>query len=95
VFLFESLHPQVRERYGVELCQEWISREISQLDAYELIGPLIGPSSATVDTGEGGTFEVESLYSGPVRFTYQGAEFEDQAQFAVLDGSIYWLGICR
>ena len=94
-FLFESLHPEVRERYGDELCQGWIAREISQLEAYELTGPLIGPSSATINTGAGGTFEAKSLYSGAVRFTYQGTEFEDQAQFAVLDGSIYWLGICR
>ena len=93
-FLFTSLHPRVKDGYGVELCREWVAREIALLDSYELTGPLIGPSTATISTATG-TFEVEDLYSGSISFIYQGASFEDQAQFAVQDGSIYWLGICR
>ena len=94
VFLFAWLHPEVKEGYGSDLCREWVAREIAALENYELIGPLVGPSSATIST-ETGTFEVDDLYSGPISFLYQGASFEGQAQFAVQDGSIYWLGICR
>jgi hypothetical protein len=93
-FLFDWLHPGVKDGYGSDLCREWVAREIAALESYELTGPLIGPSSATIST-ESGTFEVDDLYSGPISFVYQGASFEGQAQFAVQDGSIYWLGICR
>ena len=94
VFLFDWLHPEVKDGYGFDLCREWVAREIAALESYELTGPLVGPSSATIST-ESGTFEVDDLYSGPISFVYQGASFEGQAQFAVRDGSIYWLGICR
>lgn len=93
-FLFDWLHPGVKSGYGLDLCREWVEREIAALESYELTGPLVGPSSATIST-ESGTFEVDDLYSGPISFVYQGATFEGQAQFAVQDGSIYWLGICR
>lgn len=93
-FLFDWLHPDVKDGYGSDLCHEWVEREIAALESYELTGPLVGPSSATIST-ERGTFEVDDLYSGPISFVYQGAPFEGQAQFAVQDGSIYWLGICR
>jgi hypothetical protein len=93
-FLFDWLHPGVKDGYGSDLCREWVEREIAALESYELTGPLVGPSSATIST-ESGTFEVDDLYSGPISFDYQGASFEGQAQFAVQDGSIYWLGICR
>ena len=93
-FLFDWLHPGVKDGYGSDLCREWVAREIAALESYELTGPLVGPSSATIST-ESGTFEVDDLYSGPISFVYQGATFEGPAQFAVQDGSIYWLGICR
>jgi len=93
-FLFEWLHPEVKDGYGLDLCREWVAREIAALESYELTGPLIGPSSATIST-ETGTFEVDHLYSGPISFVYQGASFQGQAQFAIREGSIYWLGICR
>ena len=93
-FLFDRLHPEVKDGYGSDLCREWVAREIAALESYELTGPLIGPSSATIST-ESGTFEVDDLYSGPISFVYQGASFEGQAQFAIRSGSIYWLGICR
>lgn len=93
-FLFDWLHPGVKEGYGADLCRDWVAREIALLESYELTGPLIGPSSATIST-DGGTFQVEGLYSGPIHFVYQGTEFEEQAQFVVEGGSIYWLGICR
>ena len=93
-FLFEWLHPGVKDGYGSDLCREWVAREIAALESYELTGPLVGPSSATIST-ESGTFEVDDLYSGPISFVYQGATFEGPAQFAVQDSSIYWLGICR
>lgn len=93
-FLFQWLHPGVKDGYGSDLCREWVAREIAALESYELTGPLVGPSSATIST-ESQTFEVDNLYSGPISFVYQGAPFEGQAQFAVRDGLIYWLGICR
>jgi hypothetical protein len=93
-FLFDWLHPGVKDGYGSDLCREWVAREIAALESYELTGPLVGPTSATIST-ESGTFEVDDLYSGPISFVYQGASFEGLAQFAVQDGSIYWLGICR
>lgn len=93
-FLFDWLHPGVKDGYGSDLCREWVAREIAALESYELTGPLVGPGTATIST-ESGTFEVDDLYSGPISFVYQGASFEGQAQFAVQDGSIYWLGICR
>ncbi len=93
-FLFTWLHPGVKEGYGSDLCREWVEREIAALESYEVTGPLVGPSSATIST-ESGTFEVDDLYSGPISFVYQGAAFEGLAQFAIQDGSIYWLGICR
>jgi hypothetical protein len=93
-FLFGWLHPEVKDGYGPDLCREWVAREIAALESYELTGPLIGPSSATIST-ESGTFEVDHLYSGPISFVYQGVSFEGQAQFAIREGSIYWLGICR
>lgn len=93
-FLFDWLHPEVKDGYGSDLCREWVAREIAALESYELTGPLVGPSTATIST-ESGTFEVDDLYSGPISFVYQGAFFEGQAQFAVQGGSIYWLGICR
>ena len=94
VFLFDWLHPGVKDGYGSDLCREWVAREIAALENYELTGPLVGPGSATIST-ESGTFEVDDLYSGPISFVYQGTAFEDEAQFAVQDGSVYWLGICR
>jgi hypothetical protein len=82
-------------RIGTDLTSAGIGWQgTSPRENYELIGPLIGPSSATIST-ESGTFEVEDLYSGRIGFVYRGASFEDHAQFAMQDGSIYWLGICR
>jgi hypothetical protein len=93
-FLVNRLHPAVKSGYGEELCNAWVEREIAHLGDYELTGPLAGPRTETFVMGTG-SFEVTDVFSGPISFTFQGSSFDGQADFAVLDGVIYWLGVCR
>jgi hypothetical protein len=42
-----------------------------------------------------GERSMSDAWSGRVAFTFQGEEFEGDAEFAVLDGAVYWLRGCR
>ncbi|MGH8928259.1 MAG: hypothetical protein ACRDWH_07900 [Acidimicrobiia bacterium] len=93
-FLVSRLHPTVKQGYGEDLCEAWVAREIVLLEQYQLTGPLSGPRPETFAMANG-SFGVDDVFSGPISFVFQGSPFEGRADFAVLDGLVYWLGICR
>lgn len=93
-FLLSRLHPVVIDAYGPELCRAWIEREIVELESYELIGEVTGPTTTRVSIPEGST-DIADAYSARVSFVFQGSTFEADAGFALVDTEIHWLGVCR
>lgn len=93
-FLVETLHPVVVEAFGDETCETWVRREVMLLSDYRINGnpEPIGDGQVTSPTG---SLAVEGMWSAPVAFTFNGEEFETQSSFAVIDGSVFWLGECE
>lgn len=93
-FLVETLHPVVVEAFGAETCETWVRREVMLLSDYRINGnpEPIGDGQVAVPTG---TLAVEDMWSAPVAFTFNGEKFETQSSFAVIDGSVFWLGECE
>lgn len=88
-FLFERLHPEVLTLSTPELCRDFIEREILALQEYEQIGPVEGPEVRDLGTG------LESVYTVPVSFVFEGTSFEATAAYAVVDGEVRWFTECR
>ena len=88
-FLFERLHPEVLALSTPELCRDFIEREILELREYEQVGPVEGPERRDLSTG------LESVYTVPVSFVFQGTAFEVTATYAVVDGEVRWFTECR
>ncbi len=93
-FIESRLHPQVIDGYGADLCATWITNEIMTMSNYRLIEGPDGPVDQVFGT-PGGDRSVSNAWSGRVAFTFQGQEFEGDAGFAILDGTVHWLGQCR
>ncbi len=93
-FVFSRLHPAVIDLYGEDLCRAWTEREIMTLGEYQLKGAVEGPDDVMVSAG-GETRAVQDVYVAPIRFTFQGEAFDSQGQYALLDGVVHWLGVCR
>lgn len=93
-FLVETLHPVVVEAFGDETCETWVRREVMLLSDYRIDGnpESIGDGQVTAPTG---TLAVEDMWSAPVAFTFNGEKFETQSSFAVIGGSVFWLGECE
>jgi cytoskeletal protein RodZ len=87
--LMATLHPAVIAAGGEELCRAFVEREILELMDYRLTGEVTGPRSATF-----GSASVE-MYEAPIAFTFQGAAFDDTAQFTLVDGEVRWFATCR
>jgi hypothetical protein len=94
-FLLRRLHPKVIEAYGQERCRNWVENEIVVLANYQLAGKVSGPVDQQFTDPEGVPFAIADVFTAPVSFTFEGADFEAEAQFALVDGRIYWLGSCR
>lgn len=93
-FVMSRLHPDVVSAYTQEACQTWVSSEIMALSDYRLIGDLSGPVEKTVTIG-GQQVTIPNVYSAQVGFDFGGQAFESSADFALVDGVVYWLGICE
>ena len=93
-FVSSRLHPEVVDGFGADLCAGWISTEIMTLSNYRLIDGPDGPIDQSFATPSGDR-SVSDAWSGRVAFTFQGEDFEGDAGFAILDGTVYWLGQCR
>lgn len=88
-FLFDRLHPEVLNLSTPELCRDFIEREILALQEYEQIGPVEGPEVRDLGSG------LESVYTVPVSFVFEGNSFEVTASYAVVDGEVRWFTECR
>ena len=88
-FLFDRLHPEVLNLSTPELCRDFIEREILALQEYQQIGPVEGPEVRDLGSG------LESVYTVPVSFIFQGTSFEATASYAVVDGEVRWFTECR
>lgn len=93
-FLLGRLHPVVVSAYGIDLCRDWIEREIVTLDGYRLTGAVTGPTTGRVTVPDGETV-IEDVFSAPVRFVFEGSTFDREAGFALIDDEVFWLGVCR
>lgn len=93
-FLYTRLHPAVVDGYGEDLCRAWIDREVMGLSQYQLVGEVSDPVTHIVSTPKGAA-QIDDFYTATVSFVFQGTGFQDTAQFAALDGHIYWIGTCR
>ena len=94
-FLTTRLHPRVVEAYGEEVCRDWIEAEVVAIESYELVEVLSGPADQVFTDPEGSQFPIADTFTATVTFSFQGEAFESQAQFALLDHLMYWLGTCR
>jgi hypothetical protein len=94
-FLTARLHPRVVEAYSAETCRAWIEGEVVAIESYELVEVLSGPADQMFTDPEGSQFPIADTFTVTVSFTFQGEPFESEAQFALLDGLMYWLGTCR
>lgn len=93
-FVFGRLHPVVVEAYGAELCRAWVEDEVITLEEYELVGVVAGPHTSRVSI-PGGEADIPKSFSATVSFVFQGSSFEAEAGFALVDGQMHWLGVCR
>lgn len=88
-FLFDRLHPIVKDTFDEQLCREFIVREIAILENY----------AATADPGEPRQTSVldapVQLYEVPVEFEFQGQHFEAVGAFALVDGRVHYFTECR
>jgi hypothetical protein len=93
-FLFDRLHPAVVGGFGPDLCRNWVEDEILQFSNYELAGPAEGPRDQPFTT-PAGTGVIENSFSAPIKFTFQGQDFDAEAGFALVGTDMHWLGQCR
>ena len=93
-FLFARLHPKVVETQGAELCRGWVQREVIVLDDYEIAGEITGPADQMYTAPDGSQFAIADTFSTTVTFTIEGANFESEAGFALVEGVMHWLGTC-
>jgi hypothetical protein len=91
--LLATLHPGVVRLYGEAACRAFVETRILPLEGYRLAGDIRDGAPATLRTDEG-TVTVAALYVVPVAFRIGNEDFEVDAQFAVEDGSVYWIGRC-
>lgn len=87
--LVGRLHPVVIEEYGVDLCQEFVEREILALENYRSTGSVNGPEASQF-----GSVDID-VYRVPVAFIFQGEEFTSDAAFAFVEGTVHWFATCR
>lgn len=92
-FVLSRLHPDVVAGYGAEACETWVTAEIMGLSDYRLTGDPTGPSDRNV-TIAGETTAIADMYTAPVSFDFGGQSFDATADFAAVDGLIYWVGTC-
>lgn len=86
-FVWRRLHPDVVAVGGEELCRAWVEREIMALSDYRLLSITAGPALVS---------GIPDVYTAAVSFQYQGQVFDDGVgQFALVDGTLRWLGVCR
>lgn len=93
-FVLSRLHPQVVERFTMDVCQNWVATEIMALSDYEVAGEATGPQDREFSIA-GSSVRIDDVYSVPVRFKFGGQSFDSTADFALLNGLIYWLGTCK
>lgn len=91
--LLAMLHPGVLRLYGEEACRTFVETRILPLEGYRLAGEIGEGAPATLRTDEG-AIAVAALYVVPVAFRIGEEDFEVDAQFAVEEGSVYWIGRC-
>jgi hypothetical protein len=88
-FLFDRLHPIVKDAFDEQLCRDFVAREIAILENY----------AATADPGEAAQTTVlgtaVQLYEVPVEFDFQGQHFEAVGTFALVDGRVHYFTECR
>lgn len=94
-FLFGRLHPQIIEIHGAELCRAWVEREVVALDNYEIVGEVAGPADERFTAPDGSQFVVADKFSTTISFSFQGEPGESPADFALIEGVMFWLGTCR
>jgi hypothetical protein len=93
-FLVDRLHPRILEIHGDELCRAWVEREVVNLDNYQIIGEVSGPADEMFTAPDGSQFAIADKFSATASFTFQGTPGESPAEFALVDGVMYWLGTC-
>jgi hypothetical protein len=93
-FVLERLHPEVVAAYPTDACETWVDDEIMALSDYRLTGDPSGPVDKNV-TIAGRQVTIPDVYSAPVSFTFGGQDFESSADFSLVDGVVYWLGMCE
>ncbi len=94
-FLFTRLHPQIIEIHSAELCRAWVEREVVNLDNYQIAGDVTGPADEMFTAPDGTQFAIADKFSTTISFTFEGQATESPAEFALVDGVMYWLGTCR
>lgn len=59
-----------------------------------MVGEPTGPQDREFSIA-GSPVRIDNAYRAPVRFTFGGQSFDSTADFALLNGLIYWLGTCQ
>jgi len=93
-FVMSRLHPDVVGAYPEGTCQAWVADQIMALSDYRMTGGVTGPADKTV-TIAGRQVTFTDVYSAPVSFTFGGQDFQSSADFILLEGLVYWLGVCE
>lgn len=93
-FVWERLHPAVKEGYGEDLCRAWVEREVMQLMEYVLVSVNSGPL-ATQFALPTGAVTVADVYDVTVSFTFQGQPFTTDSGYAPVGVEMHWLGACQ
>jgi hypothetical protein len=71
-----------------------VADQIMGLSDYRMTGGVSGPTDKTV-TIAGRQVTFTDVYSAPVSFTFGGQDFQSSADFILLEGLVYWLGVCE
>lgn len=88
-FLFNRLHPLVKDSFGEQLCADFVAREIAALDNYEATADPGAPVPRSI---LGASVQ---MYEVPVAFDFQDQHFEAVGTFALVDGRVHYFAECR
>lgn len=92
--VFSSLHPDIVEGFGSDVCRNWVETQIMALVDYRSAGNASGPTPGSLQTPNG-VIVFDERFSVPISFTFNGQDLETTADFVILDGEVYFTGTCE
>ncbi|MFQ5556446.1 MAG: hypothetical protein ACE5GB_02910 [Acidimicrobiales bacterium] len=92
-FLFETLAPQVIDRYGSAQCEDYLGATVGSVTGFR-IDAVNGPVDYTYATDDLVTVVDDQVYAADLRFDANGTELTATANYRIVDGVVSWFTDC-